>query len=186
MVTKLDPMPVPGAFAVIDTGNDDISRMIKFGERLSSLAEHNPSRERWDHAVVCSRVDDATGEVWIVEAQPGGAVEVPWHYDTCVYKWSMGHVDTAPDAGTAARKYAQAGPWGPRGVPYSWLDYSAIAMHAFRIPAPGLRRYIASSMHQICSQLVDQSQLDAGNHLFSDGRWPGYVTPFDLGSLLNG
>ncbi len=29
----------------------------------------------------------------------------------------------------------------------------------------------------ICSQLVDQSYQDAGVHLFSDGRWSGYVTP---------
>ena len=186
MVTKLDPAPVPGAFAVINTGNDDRSRMIKFGEYLISLARRDPRHEQWDHAVICSRVDDATGEVWIVEAQPGGAVEVPWHYDNCVYKWSMGHVDTPPAAGTAARKYAQAGPWGPRGVPYSFLDYGAIAMHALHLPAPGLKGYIASSSHQICSQLVDQSQLDSGKHLFSDGRWPGYVTPFDLGSLLGG
>ncbi|MEV0372938.1 hypothetical protein AB0I10_24460 [Streptomyces sp. NPDC050636] len=70
------------------------------------------------------------------------------------------------------------------GVPYSFLDYLAIAAHRFHIPLPGLRRYIASTRHMICSQLVDQCYLDAGVHLFADGRWPGYVTPMALYELL--
>ncbi|ARF59075.1 hypothetical protein [Streptomyces gilvosporeus] len=70
------------------------------------------------------------------------------------------------------------------GVPYSFLDYAAIAAHRFRLPVPGLRRYIASTGHLICSQLVDQCYLDAGVHLFTDGRWPGYVTPMALYDLL--
>ena len=36
----------------------------------------------------------------------------------------------------------------------------------------------------ICSQLVDRSEEDGGTHLFSDGRWPGFVMPTDLGALL--
>ncbi|UQA90901.1 C40 family peptidase [Streptomyces halobius] len=70
------------------------------------------------------------------------------------------------------------------GVPYSFLDYLAIAAHRFHVPLPGLRRYIASTRHMICSQLVDQCYLDAGVHLFADGRWPGYVTPMALYQLL--
>ncbi|TJZ44481.1 hypothetical protein FCH28_29490 [Streptomyces piniterrae] len=70
------------------------------------------------------------------------------------------------------------------GVPYSFLDYLAIATHRFHLPVPGLRRYIASTRHMICSQLVDQCYLDAGVHLFADGRWPGYVTPMALYKLL--
>lgn len=70
------------------------------------------------------------------------------------------------------------------GVPYSFLDYLAIAAHRFHLPLPGLRRYVASTGHMICSQLVDQSYQDAGVHLFADGRWPGYVTPMALYNLL--
>ncbi|GAA3268574.1 hypothetical protein [Streptomyces lavendulae] len=70
------------------------------------------------------------------------------------------------------------------GVPYSFLDYGAIAAHRFHLPVPGLRRYIASTRHQICSQLVDQCYEDAGVRLFTDGRWPGYVTPMALYDLL--
>ncbi|AJC61021.1 MULTISPECIES: hypothetical protein [Streptomyces] len=70
------------------------------------------------------------------------------------------------------------------GVPYSFLDYLAIATHRLHVPVPGLRRYVASSRHMICSQLVDQCYQDADVHLFSDGRWPGYVTPMALYTLL--
>ncbi|MGW9433129.1 hypothetical protein ACWHA1_35035 [Streptomyces decoyicus] len=70
------------------------------------------------------------------------------------------------------------------GVPYSFLDYLAIATHRFHLPVPGLRRYVASTRHMICSQLVDRCYLDAGVHLFADGRWPGYVTPMALHHLL--
>ncbi len=44
--------------------------------------------------------------------------------------------------------------------------------------------YVASSKHMICSQLVDFVYMQSGIHLFNDGRWPGYVTPADLASLL--
>ncbi|MFE9220242.1 hypothetical protein ACFYN3_28330 [Streptomyces lavendulae] len=80
------------------------------------------------------------------------------------------------DICAAARQYI--------GVPYSFLDYAAIAAHRFHLPVPGLRRYVASTRHQICSQLVDQCYEDAGVRLFTDGRWPGYVTPMALYDLL--
>jgi len=70
------------------------------------------------------------------------------------------------------------------GIPYSFLDYAALAARRLHIPAPGLRRYIASTRHMICSQLADQAYADAGVHLFDDGRWPGYVTPGSLHELL--
>jgi hypothetical protein len=38
----------------------------------------------------------------------------------------------------------------------------------------------------MCSQLADQCRADGGSHLFDDGRWPGYVTPLDIGLLLEG
>lgn len=70
------------------------------------------------------------------------------------------------------------------GVPYSFLDYAAIAVHRFHLPVAGLRSYVASTRHQICSQLVDQCYEDVGVRLFADGRWPGYVTPVALYDLL--
>ncbi|MFE6686971.1 hypothetical protein ACFVFQ_10890 [Streptomyces sp. NPDC057743] len=72
------------------------------------------------------------------------------------------------------------------GVPYSFLDYLAIATHRIHLTVPGLRRYVASTHHMICSQLVDKCYQDGGVQLFSDGRWPGYVTPMALYKLLAG
>jgi hypothetical protein len=37
---------------------------------------------------------------------------------------------------------------------------------------------------EICSQLVDQAYLDAGIHLFADGRLAGLVAPQDLEEIL--
>jgi hypothetical protein len=70
-------------------------------------------------------------------------------------------------------------------VSYSWPDYGAIALRALRIPAPGLRAYIASTDSMICSYYTDAAwNRGGGVHLFDDGRWEGFVTPGDLAVLL--
>jgi hypothetical protein len=172
--------PNPGDFAVVNTGTR-ATPLIRVGEFLCTLLDDEPKISEWDHAVICSRVVDGT--VMIVEAQPGGAVEVPWHYETRPHQWSTGILAMPAAAGGAALVYAQPGPWGPHGVPYSALDYFAMVTHELHIPAPGLREYIGSENHMICSQLVDRAALDAGRDLFP-GDWPGYVKPSDLGFLL--
>jgi hypothetical protein len=68
------------------------------------------------------------------------------------------------------------------GTPYSVIDYAAPILHRFHISAPKLRDYIAGTHHQICSQLCDTAHAIAGLPLF-DGRWSGYVTPYDLYEL---
>jgi hypothetical protein len=84
-------------------------------------------------------------------------------------------------AGVYAAAAARYGPTAAhRGVGYSFLDYDAIAAHRLHLPVPGLRAYIGSTGHLICSQLCDQAYADVGAHLYADGRWPGYVTPLDL------
>jgi uncharacterized protein YycO len=65
-------------------------------------------------------------------------------------------------------------------TPYSFVDYLAIAAHRLHLPLPGLREFVASTDHQICSQLVDRAYALAGIKLFSDARWDGYVTPGSL------
>lgn len=116
----------------------------------------------------------------LLEAQPGGArIASQSEYDraTTVYVAPTGLTDVQRQAiCDAGRRYT--------GVRYSFLDYLAIAAHRFHLPVPGLRRYVAASRHMICSELVDQAYQDAGVHLFSDGRWPGYVTPMSLWDLL--
>ncbi|MFJ3950369.1 hypothetical protein SLV14_000582 [Streptomyces sp. Je 1-4] len=116
----------------------------------------------------------------LLEAQPGGARIKPLSaYDgsSVLYVCPEGLTEQQRTAlCAAATTYV--------GVPYSFLDYLAIAAHRFHLPLPGLRRYVASTRHMICSQLVDQVYQDAGIHLFADGRWSGYVTPMALYNLL--
>jgi len=53
------------------------------------------------------------------------------------------------------------------------------------VPA-AVRRRLANPKRLECSQLVDAAYLEAGVHLFSDGRIPGDVAPSDLLLLIQG
>lgn len=161
--------PRPGDFAVVDTGART-SRRIQLGKALS-----RGGFTLFDHAVICSRVR-RDGTVYIVEAMPSGAQENIWHYDDHDHLWSTGAVKTSAKAGKAALAYVD--------IPYSWLDYAALAAHASHVWLPGLRHYLSSPAHLVCGQLVDQAERDAGVHLFADRRWPGYVRPSDLAELI--
>ncbi|MFE9428947.1 hypothetical protein ACFYNO_39060 [Kitasatospora sp. NPDC006697] len=164
------PAPRPGDFAVVRMAGT-VGRLIRFGQWLNGDGFAD-----YEHAVVL--VDDDA----LVEAEPGGAVQSPaGEYRDRPVRWSTGHVDLTEEQRAAvvaaAHRYV--------GVPYSFLDYLALAAHRFRLPGSGLlKHYVADTRHMICSQLVDQCYQDAGVNLFTDGRWPGYVTPADLGRLL--
>jgi hypothetical protein len=156
--------PQPGDYGCTPL-NDADGPLIRLGQFLNGNGFRN-----YEHAFVW------TGPDTIVEAEPGGAVEVPFHYDlgSCV-------ISATPLTGTqrtaivaAARSYI--------GTPYSFADYAALAAHRLHIPAPGLRDYVADTGHMICSQLTDRAFCDAGVHLFS-GIWQGYVTPAMLAGL---
>jgi cell wall-associated NlpC family hydrolase len=157
----------PGDFAAVDTGGD-VGALIKIGEGLNG-----EGFGEYAHALIY------IGGGQIVEAQPGGArkrVRGVQPGDL----WSTGLIPLTGSQRTAIVRAAA----GYVGTPYSFLDYWALAAHHFRLPAPGLRGFIQSSHHMICSQLVDQCYQDGGVRLFDDGRWPGYVTPKSLANLL--
>lgn len=163
------PGPLPGDFAVVSMGGQGGALISAMEQIAYDHATH------WDHAFVY------TGGGKIVQAEPSGAQVRPLGtYEYAI--WSTGILfPTAVQRGAiiaAAERYAA------EKVGYSWLDYAAIAAHRFHVPAPGLKSFIASTRRMICSQLVDQCWLDGGYHLFSDGRWPGFVAPIDLGLLL--
>jgi cell wall-associated NlpC family hydrolase len=164
-------MPEAGNFVVVST-KGDLSELIKLGEVFVG------GYTQWTHAAICTSVDD-DGNAWIVEAEPGGAVHVPFHYYGYNYLWSIDF----PLTPAQQQKLATAA-LGYVGTPYSFADYAAIALHRFRVPIPQLKAYIGDSGHLICSQLVDKCYQDAGIQLFNDGRWNGYVTPGDLGKLI--
>lgn len=116
----------------------------------------------------------------LIEAMPGGARIRPLtEYDQRQVLY-VSPTDLTDAQRTLIAETAQA----HEGIGYSFLDYAALAAHRLHLPIPGLRRYVASTRHLICSQLADQAYADAGVPLFDDGRWPGYVTPGALFDLL--
>src|SRR5919201_1866631 len=120
-INQLDRVQ-PGDFAVVYTGSHVAGAIVG----AETIADRRPTK--WDHAVICSRVD-ADGAAWIVEAEGSGAAEKKWHYEDRPHKWSTGIVTTSPKAGEAAQKYV--------GVPYSYLDYAALTLHSLHTPLPG-------------------------------------------------
>lgn len=163
--------PGPGLIGLTRIGGQ-AGKLIRFGQWLNG-----DGFSAWEHAFV------TLGNGLLVEAEPGGArvAQVTEYSDV---HWCTNIAALAAPAqlqmiADAAKVYTQKGPWGPHGVPYSFLDYAALALHRFRLNDPALRRYIATTRHQICSQLADQAYADASIPLFS-GRWEGYVTPGDL------
>lgn len=111
----------------------------------------------------------------LVEAEPGGARIRPLsEYDGTRVMWLR-----CPDE---CREAVAAAAAGMVGVGYSWLDYWAIAAHRLHLPVPGLRSYIGSTGHEMCSALADEAARRGGWHLLS-GVWPGYVTPGALRKL---
>ncbi|MFJ1757678.1 hypothetical protein [Kitasatospora sp. NPDC088134] len=162
--------PLPGDFAVVRMGGRT-GRLIRIGQFLNGDGFAD-----YEHAFV------HVGDGQLVEAQPGGAELRPLTvYDGYPVRWSTGRIPLTEAQRTAivtaAHHYL--------GTPYSFADYLALAAARLHLPAGSLLRgYVASSKHMICSQLVDQCYQDAGVHLFTDHRWPGYVTPADLADLL--
>lgn len=175
----------PGDFAAVRS-HGDVGWAIRNAERLAlNLHKHDllPHMSKydlnWEHAIFyLSQSDDS-----ILEAMPGGARVVTYHYSDQDVLWSTDNPRLAlsfqqKSLANSQRKY--------KGVDYSFMDYLALATHTLGIPAPGLREGIASTGHMICSQLVDQCRLALVDHLFSDNRWPGYVDPLDLAILIQG
>lgn len=164
--------PKPGDFGLTNIPGD-VGKLIRFGEWLNG-----DGRSPYSHAFV---VTDVTGDgrVQILEAELGGAriAEAGEYADAVYSSW---------DLTDEQRQGIVAAALELKGTPYSVLDYFAIAAHRFRLPIPGLRRYVESSRHLICSQLVDLCYQRAGVQLFDDGRWNGYVSPADLGHALTG
>jgi hypothetical protein len=162
---------LPGDIAVTRIGGN-VGRLIRMGELLNGEGFHD-----YEHAFCYIGGPDL-----ILEAEPGGAVIRSFHYPMNECLWTSGIAAFALPPRAREQVALVAGRY--RGVGYSFADYAAVAAHRLRLPIPGLREFVASTRHMICSQLADQFRLDLGNHLFADGRWPGYVTPAAIGNLI--
>lgn len=162
--------PQPGDIGLVSMPGR-VGWLIKVGQWLAG--------DGWtdlQHAFVVAGHDDRLPGVRIVEAMPGGALNSSLsRYADQKVVWLR-----CPPAYRAAVARAAL---HLVGTPYSFLDYGALALHRFRIPAPHLRSYISDKGHQICSQLADSAAAEGGWHIFSDQRWHGAVTPNDLGKV---
>lgn len=138
----------------------------------------------YDHAeVYIGQPDDRALHGYTVSTYPkgGGKVALPCPASALPGAlWSSGLVPLTPAQRAGVVAWAAA----HENTGYSWADYAALVLHGLRIPAPGLRGYIASTGHMICSQLVDAAYSANGVQLFTNRRWPGYVKPGDLARLL--
>lgn len=162
-------MPKPGDFGLVAISGE-VGRLIRFGQWLNGDGFGD-----YQHAVLVLDNDE------LIEAEPGGArIRPVSEYDGTNVVWSDWPLTDDERAAIVA------GGRSLEGVPYSFLDYFALAAHRLHIPVPGLRKYIASTRHEICSQLVDVGYQLGGQTMFADHRWPGYVTPMALLRALHG
>jgi hypothetical protein len=181
----------PGSFGVVDVKGPG-GWWIGVGQALAG------DSSRYKHAFL---ILDETGTILEAEPGPHGArlANISEYAgdgllisDAPVQRW-MQRV-APPGDGQGVQSWMQSTEKTLRGVivdharalvgtPYSWLDYAAIGLLHLGIPSKALRRYVASSGHAQCAQLVDLAYERAGVHLFTDGRLPGDVAPADLAAL---
>jgi hypothetical protein len=171
--------PQPGDYACRNMGGTP-GKLISVGEWLDGSGF-----SIYDHAEVYVGMPNKNGPYgYTMGAYPGGARLVPLQLeqlnDGNGFLWSTGKTEMTGEQ----RSLIVATAMTCEGVGYSAADYFAIAAHRLHVPVPGLREYIGDTGHMICSQMVDFCYMRAGVHLFTDGRWPGYVTPADLANLL--
>lgn len=148
----------------LTTISGEVGRLIRFGQWLNG-----EGFAVWEHAFVYLPDNQ------ILEAEPGGAVIRTMHYDN-VYWCENIYELLQPTLVTELNQVAA----DLKGTPYSFLDYASLSAHRLHIPVPGLRHYIQTSKHEICSQLSDDFYWRLGTQIFTDNRWPGDVTPASL------
>jgi hypothetical protein len=158
-------MPTPGDFCVVATPGI-MARLIRL-----------VTRSTVNHAFILVEVGR------IIEADPGGArVVLLANYDGLPQTWS--DMDLSPTVRAAIVDHAL----DHVDDPYSWVDDACIALtriFGVHVP-PWVRTRLDDPKRLECAQLVDVAYLEAGVHLFSDGRLPGDVAPSDLLDLIQG
>lgn len=115
------------------------------------------------------------GQFQAVEAMPGGAVKTE-RWSPLDVRTEVSSFDLSTDVKLRVARVALA----RVGTPYSFIDYASLALLRLGIRPGWLKRYVASDKREICSEMVDGIYLDAGVHLYDDGRPQGDVTPGDL------
>ena len=163
------PAPRPGDYGVTRI-HGQTGLLIRIGQWLNGSGFRD-----FEHAFLV--LDN--GEV--VEAEPGGARLTPISFyldaEPGSVEWSTVELTDEQRAAivAAGRTYV--------GVPYSYANYAAIAARRLHLPfARFLRRYVNSTRHLICSQLVASAYAAVGLHLGTTEL--GDTTPADLANLI--
>lgn len=174
-----------GDFAAVATHNP-ATAPIEFGEWLY---EHGTLWNRPDptyqHAIAAYLGNiPSLGEDCIMEAEARGAVIVPYHYKEEDVLWSTENPHLDLTDGQRAQTHLIAHEL--EGLPYGWFSYPAMAIHRLHIPFPFLKWYMQSHRSAICSALADlfRQQYHPPFQLFDDGRWNGFVDPYDIGEVI--
>ena len=148
MTTTASGGPYSGMIGLTQIAGS-VGKGIEFGQWLNG-----DGFEIWEHAFVL-----LPGNL-ILEAEPGkqGAQINNVSRYSNIY-WCYGIYKLLPPA-TPDAEIAHVGE-SMKGIPYSFLDYAALATHRLHIPAPGLKHYIQTSGHEICSPAIRRLLLQA-------------------------
>lgn len=156
-------LPRPGDFF--------LTQITGFGGFLIRIAQAlSGDASRYTHAGIV--LDDYT----VVQAMPGGATIVPLEEIMGKQPLAFSYYDLDDETRQTISDLGRSF----EGVPYNFLDYLTLGLLALGIRPKRLRKYVHSSKHAICSQLVDRVYNLADVQLFDDGRDSGDVTPGDL------
>jgi len=160
-------LPEPGDFGLVSI-EGGVGKLIRFGQWLNGDGFTN-----YEHAFIY------VGNGKIVEAEPGGAlISELAKYDGRPVLWSTGIVNLSHIQRNSiiTRAILQ------EGIPYSFLDYLAIALYRLGIKYPRVAKRVEDSDHLICSQLVALDYSEVGSPLT---EYPPYlVTPGRLAEYL--
>jgi hypothetical protein len=166
--------PLPGDFGVVATS----------GPWLDRIAAH---LIRWGTDSPVNHAFIAIGDGRIVEAVRHVKVDFADQYDDIV--WSTGRLPDTLTPSTSQRQEIVNAALAMVGDRYNVLDILAIGLAQKRVghlvsDQTWWAKRLSADGREICSQLVDKAYLEAGLHLFDDGRLPGLVSPGDLLNLL--
>lgn len=170
---------LPGMFFLSHTADSWMSRSVGAAQAFVRGGSF------WTHSGLY------LGDGRVIEGEPGGAtirdVETKLRgtvlWSDAPIQQELARIDALGNEGVERelRELVVAEALKLEGTPYSYADYLAIAAVEWRWPGhERLRSYVESSGRLICSALVDRAYMNAGVHLYSDGRTPGDVTPGDL------
>lgn len=181
----------PGMFGLTVIGGN-LGKLVRFGQRIVERQDYT-----YTHAFL------VVSDELVIEAEPGGAVFAPvskyadrsdvlisdlpiqLEVSRAVEGWakagfSYANSDAARAYDAILRRRVVLFGQQCEGVPYSYLDYFALALERFNIHIKAVQNRVERSDRMICSQLVDWVYSEVGIHLFDDGRLPQDVTPGDL------